>query len=115
MYGANVLTAKTAEIPSAVISRLDVDPKPMPALWIMLSYGPRALAWAPSLLVSAIERRSAIRTLACGIAFWVVAARSWLRAWRTTVCPCEVRCLAAERPIPSLEPVMKIRAIVCDV
>lgn len=80
-----MLTANTAEIPSPVISRDDVAPKPIPALWMMLSYGPSALASWPSFLVSLIERRSPIRTLASGMACWVVEARSALRACRTTV------------------------------
>lgn len=96
-------------MPSAVISFEDVAPKPMPALWIIVSKGPCLLASAARFLVSVMERRSAIRMGALGRAFWVSWARRELRACRITVWPWVVRCLAVERPIPSVEPVMKMR------
>src|SRR5215213_2477294 len=37
--------------------------------------------------------------------------RSWLRAWTTTSCPSSSSACAARRPRPSVEPVMKTRAI----
>lgn len=72
-----------------------------------------ALACSASFFVSGIERRSPTRTVsAFGTALWAVAARSGLRAWRTTEWPRSARILAAPWPMPSLEPVMKIRAMV---
>lgn len=109
-----MLTAKTAEILSAVISLLDVAPKPMPALWMIVSKGPlpRLLASLARFFVSLIERRSPTRTAsALGTACLVDAARSALRACSTTEWPWSARILPATWPIPSLEPVMKMRAM----
>jgi hypothetical protein len=48
---------------------------------------------------------------AFGTACFVDAARCSLRAWRMTLWPLSARSLAACKPIPSLEPVMKMRVI----
>lgn len=78
-----------------------------------MSKGPWALASAARCFVSEMERRSLIRTAsALGMDWRVEVARSALRACRTTEWPWSERSLAVACPMPSLDPVMKIRAIV---
>ena len=107
-----MLTANTAEIPSEVISFELVAPYPMPAFWMMASNVPVLFASSASFFVSLIEDRSPMRTpSAPGRASLACFALCAFLAWRVTWWPLSQRALAAARPIPSLDPVMKTRTI----
>ena len=73
---------------------------------------PREFACSASFLISDINRKSPTSTAsALGTALCAEVARSAFRAWRTTEWPWSARTLAAAWPMPSLEPVMNMRAI----
>src|SRR6266568_868457 len=108
MYGARVFTARVLAWPSAVVPR--EGSRKMPALWMTASIRPTSFTCSASPRVSAALARSPMTTPAArGARSATDAARSRVRAWRTTSWPSSMRTRAAALPSPSVEPVIKTR------
>src|SRR2546423_14388877 len=80
----------------------------MPALWMTASNAPLSFARCASSVVCAIEARSPAKASdAPGTPASASRVRASSRACRTTSWPAPTRSLAASRPSPAAEPVIK--------